>query len=115
MNIESLREYCLSLPYSGEKMPFDESVLAFTVCGKIFAMINIDAGEFIVLKCDPDRADELREQYEGITPGYHCNKKHWNSVYLQNDVSDNLIKELITHSYNLIFASLPRKIHDNLQ
>lgn len=95
-------------------MPFDEKTLVFTVHEKIYLMVDVDTCEFVNVKCDPDRAVELRERYEGIFPAYHCNKKHWNSVSLHQDVPPELIKELITHSYELVLASLPKKIRENI-
>jgi predicted DNA-binding protein (MmcQ/YjbR family) len=109
MNIEEFRNYCLSLPGVTEDMPFGGDTLVFRVGGKIFALTGADDFEFANLKCDPQRALDLREQYDGIRPGYHMNKRHWNSVYPEKDVSDRLFNELIEHSYRLIFNSLSVK------
>ena len=107
MNIEQYREICLSLPHTTEDMPFDENVLVFRVGGKIFTLLDVNDFSSVNLKCDPERAIELREQYDGILPGYHMNKKHWNTVLTDGSVSDDLIAELAQHSYDLVFKSLP--------
>lgn len=110
MTLEYFREYCLTKPGVTEDTPFDQNTLAFRVAGKIFSLTSINEFESINLKCDPERAAELREQHPGITPGYHMNKKHWNSVSTQGNVPDKLILELADHSYELIFGSLPKKL-----
>lgn len=114
MNLEFVREYCLSKKGVTEDMPFDDEVLVFRIGGKIFALCDISQFESINLKCDPERAIELREQFNGITPGYHMNKKHWNTVASRGDVPDNLFLELIDHSYTLVFQSLTKKQRDEL-
>lgn len=114
MDIEALRGFCLSLPYVKEDFPFDESTLVFKVGGKVFALLNIDSFDFINLKCNPEFAVELRERYSGITPGYHMNKKHWNSVYIHSDVPEKELVDLIQHSYYLVFDSLTRKVKNEL-
>jgi len=109
MNIEIFREYCLSKPGTEDCFPFDENVLVFKVIGKMFAACNVTDEEFRVnLKCDPERSIELRDEFEEIIPGYHMNKKHWNTVYMEGMLSQNLIKELIDHSYDLVTKSLPK-------
>lgn len=110
MNMESLRNYCLSLKGSTEDFPFDQQILVFRVGGKIYALVDVEHFEYVNLKCDPERAIELREQYSAIQPGYHMSKAHWNSVYNDGSLSDSFIKELIKHSYDLIFKSLSVKI-----
>ena len=99
MNIEEAREFCLSVKGARESLPFDETTLVFKVMDKMFAYMSIEPsdGFRINLKCDPERAVELRERYNGVIPGYHSNKKYWNTVYLESDVSDKEIKELIQH------------------
>lgn len=114
MNIEYFREYCLSKPGVSEHFPFDEQTLVFKVGGKVFALTDITTFEGINLKCDPDRAIDLREQYQGINPGYHMNKVHWNTVSVHSDVNSKLILELVDHSYNLIFKSLPAKVRSEI-
>lgn len=109
MNIEEYREYCISKAGVTESFPFDSNTLVFKVMNKMFALANVDQFVSINLKCDPEYAVELREQYEGIIPGYHMNKKHWNTVSVNADVSDKMIYQFIDDSYNLIAASLPKK------
>ncbi|MDX2359543.1 MAG: MmcQ/YjbR family DNA-binding protein [Crocinitomicaceae bacterium] len=115
MHIESYREYCLGKPGVTESFPFDKETLVFKVGGKMFALTGIELFASINLKCDPEKAIELRETYEGIIPGWHMNKKHWNTVSMESDVSDVLLRELIDHSYDLVFKSLPKRIKDELQ
>ncbi len=114
MNPECLRAYCLSLPAVTEEFPFDEQTLVFKVKGKIFALTDVDSFASINLKCDPERAAELREQHDSILPGYHMNKKHWNTVLLNGTLGEKLVKELILHSYQLVVAGLPRKVREEL-
>lgn len=115
MNIESFREYCLSKPGTTEGFPFNETTLVFKVMGKIFALTDVDAFEQVNLKCEPEDAVLLRETYQGVKPGYHMNKKHWNTVTIQSDVPEKLLIELIDHSYDLVARSLPKKLRDELQ
>lgn len=93
-----------------EEFPFDNQTLVFKVMGKMFALTGVDTFESINLKCDPDRAIALREEYDGkIVPGYHMNKKHWNTIDMDGSISDHLIKSLIDHSYELVVKSLTKK------
>lgn len=115
MHIEEFRTYCLSKPGTSEDLPFDETTLAFKVCDKIFALTGIDTFEGINLKCDPERAIELREQYDGVQPGYHMNKKHWNTVSTNGSVNDQLIMELIDHSYDMVVKGLSKKLRESLK
>lgn len=108
MTLEQLRNLCLSLPGTSEYLPFDENTLAFRVGSKIFALVDIEPAESVNLKCDPERSVELRDQYPEIVPGYHMNKKHWNTVGLKGSLSPAFIAELVQHSYQLVFASLPK-------
>ena len=110
MNLEELREYCLSLPHVTEDMPFGEEFLVFRICNRIFALTSLETRPLRVsLKCDPERAIELREQYPNkIVEGYHLNKKHWNTVSLE-DLPLTLIKEMIQHSYYQVLAKVPKK------
>ena len=114
MNLETYYEYCLSKKGVTEHFPFDKDTLVFKVGGKMFALSSLiqwEKGEASVnLKCDPERALELRAEYEDIIPGWHMSKIHWNTIYLNKNVSDKLILELIDHSYELIFKSLTKKI-----
>lgn len=115
MNIQTLREYCLGKPNTTEDTPFDETTLAFKVGGKIFALTNMESVPTRVnLKCDPERAIELREQYPDIIiPGYHMNKKHWNTIYIE-ELEDGVLQELIEHSYELVYGSLTKKVKNSL-
>ena len=115
MNPESLREYCLSLPATTEAFPFDEQTLVFKVKEKMFALTNVDSFTSINLKCDPERAVALREQYSSILPGYHMNKKHWNTVLLDGSLGESMLKDLILHSYQLVVAGLPKKVREALE
>ena len=115
MNIEEYRDYCLSFHGVTEEFPFDEKVLVFKVMGKIFSLTNIDLFKSVNLKCDPEWAQELREEYIGIVPGYHMNKKHWNTVKMDGSIPSDKLKELIDHSYELVVKKLPKKQKDLLQ
>ena len=114
MNIEEYREYCLAKKGVTEGFPFDEKTLVFKVMGKMFALCGVNNFDFINLKCDPEKAIELREEYEGITGAFHMSKVHWNSCYIQSDLSDTLLYELIDHSYDLIVNKLTKKLKDEL-
>lgn len=116
MDLDTLRTYCLSKKGTSEDTPFGEEVLVFRVLGKIFALTPTDAIPGRVnLKCDPERAVELRERYESVLPGYHMSKKHWNTVLFDGDIPDREIRGLIDHSYELIVASLPAKHRKELE
>ena len=111
MDIEQFREECLTLPCADESLPFGDEYLVFKVKGRIFAMTVLSGGEpRASLKCDPDLAEDLRAKYEAVIPGYHLNKKHWNTVYLERDLPYREIVRLIRHSYELVVAKLPRAI-----
>ena len=115
MNIEELRSYCLSLKGTSEGFPFDQKTLVFKVMGKMFALLDVDSFNSINLKCDPENAVLLREQHEGITPGFHMNKSLWNTVKINSDVSDKLIYELVAHSYQQVVLKLTKKLQNELQ
>lgn len=110
MHIESLREYCLSKPDTEETFPFGPDILVYKVNGKIYLLAGLDEqpARFNV-KCDPDKAIELRDEYTAVLPGYHMNKKHWNTIILDGSISDRLIKEWIDHSYELVNKAASRK------
>ncbi|MGQ7870169.1 MmcQ/YjbR family DNA-binding protein [Sunxiuqinia sp. sy24] len=114
MNIEELRNYCLSKSGTTEEFPFDESTLVFKVVGKIYALTDLESDLSINLKCLPEKAIELREQHRCVLPGYHMNKKHWNTVLVDGSVSDRQIQEWIDHSYTLVVEKLSRKQKDEL-
>lgn len=115
MDIEEVREYCINKPGVTEGFPFDETTLVFKVMNKMFALLDLTRKYDLGLKCDPERATELREHYESVKPGYHLNKKLWNNVFLDGDVDDELILELIDHSYELIVRSLTKKAREELK
>lgn len=110
MNIEEFREYCLSKPHTIEDFPFGPQYLTFKIAGKMFAVTNLDEAEFTVnLKCEPIRALALREEFEEITPGFHMNKKHWNTVDFEGSLGEDFICELIDHSYEMVVQSFSKK------
>lgn len=115
MNIEQLREYCISKKGVTESFPFDEHTLVFKVMGKMFALVALERlPSQVNLKCDPERALTLREEYDGIIiPGYHMSKKHWNTLFL-DQLPPLFLKELIDHSYNLVVSKLPKRIREQL-
>ncbi len=118
MNLETFYEYCLSKNGVTEHFPFDEETLVFKVGGKMFALSSLNQWEkgipSVNLKCNPDYAEELRAQYDDIKPGWHMSKIHWNTIEINRDVPDSLIKELIDHSYDLVFKSLTRKLQTEI-
>ncbi len=115
MDIEQLREYCLKKQGVTESLPFDEEILVFKVGSKMFALINITPPHSVNLKCEPEKAIELREEYEEIIPGYHMNKKHWNTVDIEGNLSNSFIQELIDDSYNLVYQKLTKKEKDSIK
>lgn len=114
MNLETFYEYCLSKKAVTEHFPFDEDTLVFKIGGKMFALSSLKQWEkqepSVNLKCDPERALELRANYDAINEGYHMSKIHWNTVAINQDVPDAMLKALIDHSYDLVFKSLTKKI-----
>ena len=119
MHIDEIRDFCISKKGVTEHFPFDQVTLVFKVMNKMFALVGLDSWEKgeqkINLKCDPDWAEELRGEYEGINPGWHMNKKMWNTVTINLDVSDELVRELINHSYELVVKGLPKKMQQELE
>lgn len=114
MNIEEFRDYCIAKPGVTEEFPFGPDTLVFKVMGKVFALTDVEEFNGINLKCDPEKAVELREKYEAVQPGYHMNKKHWNTVSVHSNVPDKLLREWIDHSYELVVKSLPKKDREQL-
>jgi len=114
MNIDSLQKYCLKKKRVTESFPFDKETLVFKVAEKMFCLVNLTPPWSINLKCDPEKAIELREEYEEIIPGYHMSKKHWNTVDLHGTLKDSMIEELINDSYNLVVAGLPKRVRETL-
>ncbi len=115
MNIEEFRNYCIQKPGVTEEFPFNEIALVFKVAGKMFALIDVEKFESISLKCDPERGVSLREHYSGINYAYHFSKKHWIGVATDGSVPDNLMYELIDHSYKLVVSKLPKKLKEELK
>lgn len=115
MNIESLRDYCLMKPGVAETLPFGPDTLVFKVLDKMFLLVGLNDPESFNVKCDPERAVSLREEYEEVQPGYHMNKTHWNTVFMNGRLTDSQLKEMIDHSYGLIVASLPKSKQELLR
>ena len=109
MDLETVRNYCLKKKGVFESLPFDEDTPVYKVAGKIFLLASIIPPISINIKCDPEKAVELREQFEAVTPGYHMNKLHWNTILLENSIPDKLIFNWIDDSYNLVSEGLPKK------
>lgn len=114
MTLEEYSEYCLSKPGVTDEFPFDNNTLVFKVMGKMFALTGVDNFVSINLKCDPELAIELRERYRAVNPGYHMNKTHWNTVTVNDDASDKMVREWIDHSYHLVVKSLTKKQREAL-
>ncbi len=114
MNVEEIRLYCLKKKRVTESFPFDDTTLVFKVLNKMFALVNLKDNHSINLKCDPDKAIELREHFTSVLPGYHMNKKLWNTVMLDDSIPDKLIKEWIDDSYALIVDKLPGKLKQEM-
>lgn len=113
--LEILRDYMLSMPHTADDFPFGPQAMVFRVAGKIFGIMSWEQNPVVIsLKCDPDRAVQLREQHAGITGAWHLNKTHWNGVTMDDSVSLDLVKELMDHSYELIVASLPKKVREEI-
>jgi predicted DNA-binding protein (MmcQ/YjbR family) len=114
MNIQNLYEFCLSKKGVTEHFPFDEDTLVFKVGGKMFCLTSLKDWEngnpSLNLKCNPEKAQELRAEFEAVNEGYHMSKVHWNTVAYNKDVSNKMILELINHSYDLVFDSLTKKV-----
>ncbi len=110
MDLERFREYCLAQRGATEDTPFGDAVLVFKIAGKMFALAALNQIPTTVnLKCDPDLALELRDRYEQVRPGYHMNKKHWNTVELDSGIPEAELRKMIDHSYELVVKSLPKK------
>jgi predicted DNA-binding protein (MmcQ/YjbR family) len=112
VNLEALREYCLAKPGVTEGLPFGEDTLVFKVAEKLFLLTSISLGNQFNVKCDPELAVELRERHPEIIPGYHMNKKLWNTVKMDGSLSDKQLFEMIDHSYEQVFKGLPKKVQE---
>ena len=115
MNIEELREYCLSKKGVTEGFPFDETTLVFKVMGKMFCLTDTEDKFGAALKNKPEKNIELREEYPAIKPGYHMNKQHWNTIEIDGSISNDLLKNLIDESYNLVVLGMPKKKQQELK
>lgn len=122
MNIEDFRIYCLSLPGAKEAMPWatgrnehSRGLLCFSVAGKWFCVVHVDEFDFCLLKCPPEQAEELRGRYEGVRPGWHMNKRHWNSVYFDSDVPEEELLRQVRLAYETVVAALPRRTREALE
>ena len=114
MDIEKIREYCLSKPGTTESLPFGDTTLVFKVMNKIYCLLSIDSPFSMNLKCDPENAIELREEFEEVLPGYHMNKKHWNTINLEGRLKPKLIEKWIDASYDLVVNRLTKKVKQQL-
>ena len=114
MNIEELRDYCLQKPGVTEGLPFGEDTLVFKIGEKLFLLTSIFKGASFNVKCDPELAVELREQYPEVQPGFHMNKKHWNTVQMDGGLTLLQLRQMIDHSYDLILKSLPKKLQEEI-
>jgi len=114
MNIELLRDFCISKKSVTEEFPFDSETLVFKVQGKAFVLANIENFDSLNVKCDPEKAIELREEHDAIIPGYHMNKKHWNTIKVDGTLSDKFIFEQVNHSYEQVVKGMPLKIQKEL-
>ena len=119
MNIQQLYEFCLAKKAVTEHFPFDEDTLVFKVAGKMFCLTSLSSWEegrpSLNLKCDPQKAIEWREEFEGVLEGYHMNKKHWNTILVNQDVPDQKVIYFVNHSYELVIAHLPKKIREEFK
>src|SRR5208337_1579955 len=116
LTLKNIRSYCASKKGVTEDFPFDFSTLVFKVGGKIFALTNIDSGKlFLNLKCDPYLSIELRSRYHQITPGYHMNKRHWNTVLVDGSIPDKEIYKLLDHSYGLVRRGLNKSMSEHIE
>ena len=110
MTLESIRDFCMALPGVTEELPFGPDTLVFKVMGKVFLLTPLDSDKAqFNAKCDPEKAEELRAAYPEVIPGYHMNKKHWNTVYITGSIASELLYSWIKHSYELVVKTLPKK------
>ena len=113
MNAEDIRDFCLSLKNTTESFPFDDVSLVFKVENKMYLLISLDAADInIAVKCDPEQVDSLRDRYSAVEPAYHFNKKYWNNIYLNRDMTSDEIKYWIVHSYQEVINKLPKKVRE---
>ena len=115
MNIEEIRDYCLAKPGVTEGLPFGDNTLVFKVGGKVFLLTNISEGGSFNVKCDPELAIDLREQHPEVQPGFHMNKKHWNTVHTDGNLTRRQICDMIDHSYGMVLKGLPKNIREQIK
>lgn len=115
MNIEEIRDYCLAKPGVTEGLPFGEDTLVFKVGEKLFLLTSISEGNSFNVKCDPEQAIELREQHPEVRPGFHMNKKHWNTVHTDGNLTRRQICDMIDHSYDMVLKGLPKNIREQIK
>jgi len=115
LNLEEIRDHCLAKPGVSEDLPFGEDTLVFKVGEKLFLLASISAGTQFNVKCDPELAIELREHHPEVQPGYHMNKKHWNTVHTNGSLSRRQLIDMIDHSYDLVFKSLPKQVQGQIK
>lgn len=116
MDVETIRDYCLGMPGVTECFPFDDVSLVFKVSGRMFALLPLDKPYTVTLKCDPEKAEELRERYpDYIQPAYHFNKRHWNQVDITGHLPWTMVRELIVHSYSAVVSKLPKAARLSLE
>ncbi len=114
MNIEEFRDYCIAKPGVTEGFPFGEDTLVFKVMDKMFALTDVELFKSVNLKCEPELAVKLRESFPAVQPGYHMNKKHWNTIEMDGSVSNEQVRKWVDHSYDLVVAGLPKKVREEL-
>lgn len=115
MEIDEFRNFCLALPEVEESMPFGPNTLVFKVHHKMFALTDLNTFDSINIKCDPDQAIELRDQFPGVTAGYHMNKKHWNTVSTRQKIPDRLLKQWVLDSYHLVIQKMNQKDRERIK
>ena len=115
MNLEEIRDHCLAKPGVSEGLPFGEDTLVFKVGEKLFLLASISSGTQFNVKCDPELAIELREHHPEVQPGFHMNKKHWNTVHTNGSLSRRQLIDMIDHSYDLVFKSLPKQVQEQIK
>ena len=114
MRLDTILSYCHTLTGTEETFPFGPETLVLKVKGKMYALIDVESPTSVNLKCDPEEAIDLRERYDAVRPGFHMNKKHWNTVLLNGEINDGHLKEMIANSYNLVVKSLTKKLQNEL-
>ena len=114
MHRDAVLALCAGLPGAAEDYPFGDGVAVFKVGGKMFALVPLDGEQSVNLKCDPDLAVELRERYAAVQPGYHQNKRHWNTIVLDSTIDDDELAGMVEDSYELVVRALPRRVRDEL-